>query len=236
MTNAKLKLFKTFSIYHSSEAPVPKKEIALKSVTIFSAYLLIVWGFYRFLFKLPEEVEELLIKPVIWLVPLFFILKREKAGLESLGIMSKNLFPSVYVAISLGIIFVIEGVIINFVKYETFDFSANLGPTPFFIAFLLSLATAISEEISFRGYIFNRTWFILGKEWTANFITSFVWGLIHIPISMLWWDLSFIDTLGYFILITLFGIGSSFVFARTRNVTSSILLHVFWEWPIILFR
>jgi len=40
----------------------------------------------------------------------------------------------------------------------------------------------------------------------------------------------------YFLLTTLFGIGSAFVFARTRNVFSSILLHVLWEWPIILFR
>ena len=37
-----------------------KKETALKNATILAAYLLIVWGFYRFLFKLPEEIEDLL--------------------------------------------------------------------------------------------------------------------------------------------------------------------------------
>ena len=44
----------------------------IKHATILVTYLLVVWGFYRFLFKMPEEVEELLIKPIIWLLPVFF--------------------------------------------------------------------------------------------------------------------------------------------------------------------
>jgi membrane protease YdiL (CAAX protease family) len=40
----------------------------------------------------------------------------------------------------------------------------------------------------------------------------------------------------YLLLTTLFGVGSAFIYARTKNVFSSIFLHVLWEWPIILFR
>lgn len=188
------------------------------------------------LFKLPVELEELVIKPLVWLLPLYLILKREKAGLSSLGITSKNLFPAIYLSLSLGILFAIEGVLVNIVKYKAIDFSANLGENPFLVALGLSFATAISEEITFRGYVFNRMWSALADEWKANLLTSFVWALIHIPIAIFWWELSFAGTIGYLILTTIFGIGSAFVFARTKNVASSILLHVLWEWPIVLFR
>jgi len=98
------------------------------------------------------------------------------------------------------------------------------------------LATGITEEITFRGYIFNRVWHALGSEWKANYIVSIVWGFLHIPIAIFWWKLNLPGTIGVLILVTIFGIGSSYIFARTKNVASSVLLHMLWEWPIILFR
>jgi membrane protease YdiL (CAAX protease family) len=215
---------------------MPKKEIALKHATILAAYLLIVWGFYRFLFKLPDDVEELLVKPVVWLLPVFYFMRIERAGLKSIGVTSKNLFKSIYISLALGILFAIEGVLVNLVKYQGVDFSAFLGDNPFLVSFALSFATAVSEEVAFRGFLFNRVWHALGKEWTANIITSFVWALVHIPIAVFWWKLDATGAVGYLILTSVFGIGSAFVFARTKNVASSILLHVMWEWPIVLFR
>lgn len=213
-----------------------KRETAFKNATILAAYLLIVWGFYRFLFKLPEEVEEIVIKPIVWLLPVFYFLKREKASLASVGITVKNLFPAVYFALGLGAFFVIEAIIINFVKHGGLNFEANIGEKALFASLGLSFVTAFSEEISFRGYLFNRVWYALRSEWTANIATSLVWALVHIPITVFVWKLELTAALIYLFLTTLFGIGSAFVFARTRNVFSSILLHVFWEWPIILFR
>ncbi|OGM21730.1 hypothetical protein A2863_04610 [Candidatus Woesebacteria bacterium RIFCSPHIGHO2_01_FULL_38_9b] len=215
---------------------MPKKEIALKNSTILATYLIIVWGFYRILFKLPEEVEELVIKPFIWLIPVFWLIHKEKVGLGSLGITFRNLFQSIYLSLSLGILFALEGLVINYVKYGGIEFSANIGMTPFWSALGLSFATAVSEEVAFRGYFFNRIWYVLGSEWRANIITSIVWALVHVPVAIFWWELNLAGTLGYLLLTTIFGIGSAFVFARTKNVASSILLHVLWEWPIILFR
>jgi len=215
---------------------MPKKEVALKNATLLAAYLLLVWGFYRMLFRLPVEIEELFIKPIVWLVPVFYFIRKEKVGLSSLGITLKNLFPAIYISLALGLLFALEGFLINFVKHEGVDFSANLGENPFMLALGFSLATAISEEVAFRGYLFNRVWYALGSEWKANVITSIVWALIHVPIAVFWWELSVAATFGYLLLTTVFGIGSAFVFARTKNVASSVLLHVLWEWPIVLFR
>lgn len=208
-----------------------------KRAIILAVYLLIVWGFYRFLFKLPDEIEELVLKPIFWLLPVFYLVKLERKGLDSVGITFKNLFPAVYFALGLGIVFVIEAVVANYFKYgNQLNLGANIGNLPLFTALALSFATAISEEITFRGYIFTRVWAFVKNELYANILTSILWSIVHIPITIFVWKLNLSASLIYLFITTLFGIGSAFVYARTKNIVSPILLHVLWQWPIILFR
>jgi membrane protease YdiL (CAAX protease family) len=215
---------------------MPAKTTLIKHSTILAVYLLLIWGFYRFLFQLPEQIEELFIKPVIWLIPVLILLNREKLGLSSLGFTFKNLFPAVYLSLGLGAVFAAEALLINYVKYGSVNFGANLGALPFAAALGLSFATAFSEEVAFRGYLFNRVWYVLKNEWSANLITSVVWAAVHVPITFFVWKLDASAAGLYLLLTAIFGMGSAFVFARTKNIFSSILLHVLWEWPIILFR
>lgn len=208
----------------------------LKHATILSVYILLVWGLYRYIFKLPDNIEELIIKPILWLVPVFILVRKEGLGLSSLGFTLKNLFPSIYLSLGIGVLFVGEALLINYLKYGQFDFSANVGALPLGTALFLSFATAFTEEVTFRGYIFNRVWASTGNEWLANVSVSLVWALVHLPVTFFVWKLSLTGSLLYLFLTMLFGMGSAFVFARTRNIISSIILHVMWEWPIILFR
>jgi membrane protease YdiL (CAAX protease family) len=219
-----------------------KKESALsrfgtlKNASYLMSFLLVVWGFYRLIFKLPEEIEELFVKPIIWLLPVLYFLKKEGKGISSLGFTSKNFFPAIYYSLLLGLFFVFEALIINYLKYKNINFAANIGDKPFFMALGLSFATAFSEEITFRGYLFTRFWKSLNSEILANLITSLFWALIHVPMVVFVWKLDLSASVLYLFLTTIFGIGSAFVFARTGNIISSILLHVLWEWPLILFR
>lgn len=208
-----------------------------KRAVYLAVYLLIVWGFYRFLFQLPEQIEELFIKPVVWILPVLYLVKVERQTLESIGITTKGLFPAVYYALGLGAFFVMEALIINFVKYGgQFNLGANIGNLPLLPALGLSFATAISEELAFRGYIFTRVFNFIKNEIYANLLTSVFWAMIHVPITIFVWKLDFTAAVTYLVLTTIFGIGSAFVFARTKNIVSPILLHVLWQWPIILFR
>lgn len=216
---------------------VQSRATTLKFVGSYICYLFIVWGLYRAAIPLPQEVDEFLLKPLIWLVPLFFIVfKKEKLGLNSLGITTKNLFPAIYFSFGLGAIFAIEGMLINFLKYDTFNFSANIGSQPLLYAFGLSIATAISEEISFRGYVFNRLEKIFENEIIANVVATFFWTLLHAPLVFFVLKLPMGEAGVYLAITAIFGLGAGFVFSRTQNVFSSILLHLLWQWPIILFR
>lgn len=212
------------------------KTVVIKHVTIYSTYLLLFWALYRLLFKLPDDVEEIIIKPIVWLIPLFWLNAKEKFPLNSLGITFRNFFPALYLSLGLGAIFVLEAVLANYFKYGRLNFGANIGEMPILFSLGMSFATAFSEEIAFRGYIFGRIWYVLKDEWAANFASSLVWTVVHIPIAFFVWKFDLISGLLYLALTAVFGIGSAFIFARTRNVFGSILLHVLWEWPIILFR
>jgi uncharacterized protein len=214
----------------------PNKINLIKNVTTYSAYLIVVWGFYRFLFQFPEEIEELFIKPVVWLVPLFLLLNKERFGLSSLGFTFKNLFPSIYFSIGLGTIFVMSGLLTNLLKYGSLNFTANIGSAPLLTSLGLSFATAFTEETAFRGYVFTRLWTSLKSEWVANFVSTGLWVMIHVPIAFFVWKLDLSAGIIYLILTAIFGFGSAFIYGRTKNISSSILLHVLWQWPIILFR
>ncbi len=210
----------------------------IKNVSILFTYLLIVWGLYRIIFRFPDEIEELIVKPVIWIIPtLYFALIKEKDSLESIGLTFKNLFPAVYFSIALGALFGVVAMVLNFIKYNgTFNFGANLGSLPLLSSVGISFATAFSEELVFRGYIFGRLWKALDNEVTANLITSGLWTLIHVPVTIFILKLSLPAAFVYLTLTCVYSLGAGFIYARTKNVFSPIFLHVLWEWPIILFR
>lgn len=213
-----------------------KEKRSLKTVFLYSLFLLVVWSLYRVSFHLSPYIEEIIIKPLIWLLPIFLILRNKKDKLVSLGITSKNLFPAIYLSLALGSIFAIEAIFLNFIKYNGFNFSANIGDQAFFYSIILSFITAFSEEVSFRGYMFSRIWKATGNEWLANLVTTGIWTLIHIPVMIFVLKIDMVSMLVQLFITAIFGVGSAFLFARTRNVFSSVFLHVLWEWPIILFR
>lgn len=212
------------------------KEKSIKYATILIVYLFVVWGLYRFLFKLPEELEELFIKPLSWLLPVYLLVRKEKSALSSLGLTGRNMFPAVYLSLAFGAIFAIEGILINSIKHGTLNFSANIGSSLLITSIFLSFTTAFTEELTFRGYIYQRLKYALGGPVVANIMSSVAWGLIHVPFSIFWLQLSPTGVVGFFLLMTIYGIGSAFIFEKTQNIFGSVFLHVLWSWPIILFR
>lgn len=212
------------------------KKITKKSVFFYSIYVVIAWSLYRRFFSFSNSIEEFFIKPAIWLLPVFYLVKKEKDTLESIGLTLKRVVPSITLSLAIGSLFVVEALAINYFKYGGFNLGANLGADPILLSLVISFATAFSEEVAFRGYIFTRFWSLSKNELMANLMTTFVWLLIHIPVVSFVWQLSLSASITYFFLTSIFGFGSAFIFARTRNVFSSVLLHVLWEWPIIIFR
>lgn len=215
------------------------KKLSLKHVFALFSFIFVVWAIYRYFPEiLPMWAEELILKPVIWLIPTFWLVKKiEKLPLASLGMTKINLFPSLYWGIGLGMVFSLEGLLTNILKYGNLSLETlQYTPLPFIGAVALSFITAFSEELVFRGYIFNRLWQIWKKELLASIVSAILFAIIHLPIGIFVLGYAPTVMMVFLFLVFIFGIGSAFVFARTGNIASSILLHVLWSWPIVLFK
>lgn len=215
-----------------------KENLSVKHVLFLFSLIFIFWAVYRYFPEPPLWVSELILKPLIWLLPTFWLVTQvEKRSLASLGLTQEGLLPAIYWGIGLGIIFALEGLITNILKYRGLnltDLNYTLGQ--FFGLLLISWVTAFTEEVVFRGYIFNRLKEIWHKEWRAGFASAALFALVHLPIGVFVLGYSPLAMLAYLVLVFIFGFGSAFVFARSGNLVSSILLHFFWSWPILLFR
>jgi membrane protease YdiL (CAAX protease family) len=199
--------------------------------------IFIIWSFYRYFPDfLPVWFEELILKPALWLLPTFWlVLIVEKQSLFSLGFTRKNLSKALYWGFGLGLIFLVEGFLMNILKYRGLQIvlpSLNSLSGSLW----LSLAPAFTEETVFRGYFFTRFFRFWHEEIWANLASSFLFTLIHLPVAVFVLSYAPAMLFIYLFLIFIFAFSSAFVFARTQNLLASILLHLFWSWPIVLFK
>lgn len=214
-------------------------KLSLKHVFALFSFIFVIWTFYRYFPEiLPAWVEELVLKPIIWLGPTLWLVKKiEKEDLSSLGFTKKNLRLAFYWGGGLGVVFALEGLLTNIFKYQGLNLSSfGFTPRSFLAALAISFATALSEETVFRGYIFSRLLRLWKSEWRANLISALLFTVIYLPVSVFVLGYQPLVMFGYLTFIFIYGFASAFIFARSENLMASILLHVFWSWPIFLFR
>ena len=209
----------------------------MKRVLAVFLFVFLVWSFYRATFLLPEWFEELILKPIVFLLPVLWVVQKEKEKLSSIGFSTKNLYRNIYFGLGLGVVFAVLGVLTNYWKYGGIAF-ATFGLTGASLLWLmfLSLATAFSEEILFRGYIFTRLLKIGKNGWMATIVSALLFALIHLPISIFVWDysLSMVFVQGF--LAFLLGFGNAFLMAKTGTIVAPVINHTLWGLTVFLFR
>jgi membrane protease YdiL (CAAX protease family) len=213
--------------------------LSIRHVLALFSFIFVAWGLYRYFPEItPLWVEELILKPLLWVVPTLWLVKKiEGESWASLGLVKKNLKPSIYWGIGLGFVFALEGLLTNIFKYRGLNLvTLDYSPLAFLGLMAISFVTAFSEELVFRGYIFTRLSRILKNEWLAVFISAIFFALIYLPVVVFVLSYQPVVMLAYLLFVFIYGFASAFVFARTGNLMASILLHIFWSWPIILFR
>lgn len=210
-----------------------KSKSLVRQALIVFLFVFLVWGFYRSSFLLPEWLEEFVLKPLVFLLPVFFF----ERNLISLGISSKNLFKSIYLGLGLGMVFAFLGLMTNYAKYGGFSLATfDLNSISLLWLMLVSLVTAVSEEILFRGFIFNQLFKAWENEMTAGTASALLFALIHLPIALFVWDYNFSMVLIHGFLSFLLGYGNAFLMARTKTVVAPIINHTLWGLAVFLFR
>lgn len=180
----------------------------------------------------------MIFKPLVWLAPVGYVVyKLEKGDLVSLGITAKNLFPAVWWGLGLGVFFAVEGLAAHWLKYGRLNLgSFGYSQGGFVAAFGLSLAAAVVEETVFRGYFFTRLRRWLKSDWAGMLVSAGLFSLMYLPVSVFQMGWEPAGMAVYLLFVFFYGIGAAAVFNLSGNLVSSILLHLLWSWPILLFR
>ncbi len=207
-------------------------------ITLFPIYFFItlIWALYRFYFKFPEWVDEIIFKPLILLTPVFLYVKfKENRRFSSVGLTKINLKKALIFGLSFGLLFALsaflalslknKGLILNPNKLTIF---ALLG------YFFINLSTAISEESVFRGFILGRLVEIFKKERLANYLTSSLFTIFHLPFAIFVLKYQRNNLLIYLLSIFVLGFGSGFIYLKTRNIAAPIISHALWNFLVML--
>jgi len=201
-------------------------------------WILLIWSLYRYFFKLPEAVDEFVVKPLVFALPvLWYVVKKEKRNLTTLGLTSKNLFMSLYVGLGFGFVFALEGIAANAIKYGKIQINpiAAFEQYGLVMLLILSVATAFSEELLNRGFLFSR---ILEKSKSlpyASLLSTVLFVLLHVPILVTTLKLQGMTLVLFFITDFILGLANSLLFYNTRSLLAPILVHVFWNMTVALY-
>lgn len=209
-----------------------------KQIYLVWFFIFIVWSIYRVTFRFPEWVDELLVKPLVFVGPVIWFVKfREKRGFDSLGLGKKNLFHDLYLGVGIGLLFALEGFLANYIKYGTFSFApiaalSGIGLIPFLI---LSFTTSVSEEILGRGFVYNRLYTEGKSQFKAAFVSSFLFLLLHFAILFTNLSLTGPSLVVYVVSVFLLGLTNSYLFTLRGSLVVPILVHLFWNATVALY-
>ncbi|OGG09050.1 hypothetical protein A2154_03370 [Candidatus Gottesmanbacteria bacterium RBG_16_43_7] len=201
-------------------------------------WILLAWSLYRHFFNLPEWADELVFKPLIFVIPVLWYVRRiERKRLESVGITSKNLFNSLYIGLGFGLVFAVEGLLLNISKNSTLV----INPIQAFreygmlLLFILSLATAVSEEILNRGFLFTRIFEKSKSLYYSLGMATLLFVLLHVPALVTTLKLEGLTLVIFFLTTGMLGFLNNLLMYNTRSIVAPILVHVFWNMTVALF-
>ena len=209
-------------------------EIKIEKLLTSWGIIVILWSLFRSGFSPPLWFNELLAKPLIFLLPVFYFLKKNEPKttfFKAIGIPKKNLIREILLTLLLmfliagfGLLSIFTNKDINVVFLNKFDpqlLGSLLG---------LALASAFSEEIVGRGFLFNYLHKYSKNFILSLFISSTLFFILYLP-GGLTQNLSGQDLIMNLILNFTLSFITGIAFYLRKNLIPAIGVHamiVFW--------
>lgn len=202
------------------------------------ALVLIIWSVYRTKFMLPAWLDEFVIKPLVFITPVYIFFQKvePKAFLEAIWLNTNNLKKNLILSVVLGLFFAAT---IAFSRYTQTGVMprilGNLSTAGFATALAITFATAVSEEILSRGFVVKRLYESSQNFFSSVFLGSVLFLILHIPIIMTNYKLT-----GSYLLIFMateffLSLINSIVFLEQKSLIPPILIHAFYNIAILMY-
>src|SRR5258706_8653675 len=182
----------------------------VKRLWYYFIYLFLVWGSFRYFVRyLPEAVEELWFKPVIWLVPLCWWNLSLK---ERVIVFGQKWFLSV----TLGLIIAAT----YFLLFRRFNLT-NIQWTWDLAG--VGIATAVTEELVFSGFVMGYMEKLKKSRWVSLVTVAVLVMTVRLPILLFVYRLGWKELSGALLLTGATGAINAWIRAETGSAVGSIL-------------
>lgn len=172
-------------------------------------------------------LKELLIFGLVAIL-LFYIIKKEKLTLTSIGLNNKHWGKSllwVPILVLIGFALILGCIEISKLFGWKFGESTAFDKVSPLTITLITIRAGVAEEVFMRGFLLERITAISGKKWIAFFISTLVFGLLHYP-------------QGYagILIATAAGAMFAFFYFWKRDLKANIIAHFLIDFiPNVLF-
>lgn len=200
-------------------------------------YIFVVWGLYRLIFRLPEPIEEIILKPLVFVGAVMLVERPKSWQKYFTEIWGKgDLIKSAFLGLVLGVGYIVLYTFSSLISAGNINLQAAPAGEPWLMFLGLGLITAVWEEWAFTGYILSGLSRTLSNKWLARILTSVLFALVHLP-ALIFWHKFTGSVLGFqFFNLMALGLGNAVLMGYSKNLLAPIISHALWGAAIFLFR
>jgi membrane protease YdiL (CAAX protease family) len=208
--------------------PADSKSLQLEKVLTAWGLIVILWSLYRANIHGSVWLDECLVKPLLFILPVYYCLvfQLKTSFCQGLGFTPKKLKVELLFAVSLGLLVLGLGLLLFFSSKGSARIvdSGKLFWPNLLGLFILSGASAVSEEIVGRGFLFNQLLIRGGNFFTSLFLSSILFFVLYLPTILATntnGNVLFINLIINLLLSFMLGI----LFYLRRNIYNTIIFH-----------
>ncbi|OQY66262.1 hypothetical protein B6D29_02920 [Microgenomates bacterium UTCPR1] len=203
------------------------------------AIILIVWAGYRTYFRMPEWFDEFIAKPMVFVLPVFYYIKKfEKKSLSeglNLRLKPSDFLCDLVDSLIIGGVFLFTAVFGLYLREKKLILVSNFpGMEKFFMIALTALATGVTEEILSRGFVLKRLYDESKNVLGATFFSSILFFFLHIPVLFVNPKINGNMLLIFLVTDLFLSMISGLIFIQKKSLTAPILIHAFYNIVISL--
>lgn len=206
---------------------------------VVKAYVLlfILWGVYRLLIRLPAEIEETLLKPLVF-VGSVFLVERPRSKIQFFRDRWGNgdSMRAIILGTAVGVGYFVLYAIASIVSFGSLVVGSQTSHALWLSVLFPGVLTSIWEEWVFTGYFLSEFQKVLRNPWAARLLTSGLFTLTYLPILFFWYQ--FTGSVLLFQILTLFMLGfiNATLMGISMNLLAPILSHTLWGIAVVLMR
>jgi membrane protease YdiL (CAAX protease family) len=210
-----------------------------KSLNVW-AIILILWSIYRANFgtSLPAWLDEFVIKPLFFVLPVFWYIKRveKKPFFSQVDLHKKTIIYDLLVGGGLGLAFFIVGYMGIALRQEIVSVQIlKLFQLQTFIIFAIAFATSVSEEILSRGFILKRLYEDSKDTVKSIAVSGLLFFFLHIPILFTSQHMTGITILQVMTTDIILSTVVSVLYLQRRSLLLPVIIHAFYTFSLTFF-